>query len=590
MTYRIFLDNVLLNNLPLGLDSFKKEFVRDNNLFGLYSLSSFDLIFIGDGFCNLKKFQENTTLCEKEVLIQQYCNNNWVDIFNGIINIGSIKINEELKQAECEIQDNSPLAILSRNSELSIDLESEKGVFGQTITPASVNPSILDGIDFTSYDTKNVSWYDALRVVTEAITNTTVNVSSTFLNTVPQEQIYRLVFTGTVANITSINITYKNFQGETKTFFADNSGNGAIANLIRGILNQAVALGNLSTWERAFTTDIDYRYFYRHLYDAPTKTLSLYSTLPIDILSMSITGSTAVGVTYTKTQEFVDGGDEPCFLNYNTLMNQVAPYGLQYSFKEIMEELNKAYNVYFIATYNNAGEIDLKLVSYYEIIGTNPNLTLDNVTKLTYQFDDQSIYNTLKTNDAPQQALLQKERVFTSDFCGIGNQLDLSNSFILGTVPTLKTIRQVYDDSLLNNKYIITKNGTSSFFEAVYLAGLSGYLILSANIINKFLTNWHKVYRHLPKFANNIIGNASYYNPTTNNFSVNIYNNTALKTFKTFTFNAIISNIQFNSLSDNILDMVKFKRESDTSYRYGLVKSVTYNYNTGEAEFTILGE
>ena len=53
-TYRVYLNGVLLINTPNGLDTFLQEFIRDNNLFGIYSVSSFDLQFIGDGFCILR--------------------------------------------------------------------------------------------------------------------------------------------------------------------------------------------------------------------------------------------------------------------------------------------------------------------------------------------------------------------------------------------------------------------------------------------------------------------------------------------------------------------------------------------------------
>ena len=49
--YRVTLNNKTLVNNPLGLDTFTTEFIRDNEIFGIYSISSFDLVFVGDGFC-----------------------------------------------------------------------------------------------------------------------------------------------------------------------------------------------------------------------------------------------------------------------------------------------------------------------------------------------------------------------------------------------------------------------------------------------------------------------------------------------------------------------------------------------------------
>ena len=170
--YRVYLGDVLLKNIPIGLENFSKEFARDNNIYGVYSIASFDLTFVGDGFCILRDLQENVDSCQKTILIQKKCNNIWVDIFNGIIEVGSIVVDYTLSEVTCEIQDNSPLVLISRNSEVSINLQSEKDLFGQALTPATLNTTTLFSIDNnTAYANRyTIDAVEAIRVVAEAIT------------------------------------------------------------------------------------------------------------------------------------------------------------------------------------------------------------------------------------------------------------------------------------------------------------------------------------------------------------------------------------------------------------------------------------
>ena len=51
-----------------------------------------------------------------------------------------------------------------------------------------------------------------------------------------------------------------------------------------------------------------------------------------------------------------------------------------------------------------------------------------------------------------------------------------------------------------------------------------------------------------------------------------------------------MSNTEFESLSDNVIDRAKFKMVNETTYREGLIKSVRYNMLTGRADIIILGE
>lgn len=345
-TWRVYLDGVLLNDIPLGLNEFNREFVRDNELFGIYSISSFDLTFLGDGYCILKDFQDNVSSCSKEVLIQRYCSNVWATIFEGIIEVGSVEINEELSQALVEIQDNSPLALISRNADVTIDMQTTKDIFGGTITTGAFDVTGIDGIGGIPYNANTIKWDEAMRVILEGITGKSVNVSSDYLNANAVEEEWDISFSGTLADILDITITFSNFQGNTYTIQTfDNTGELAITELGIRCLNEVIDGGTVAGVESGIRFNVDYRFFSGFGYGNPILTLS--SSLPMNIESVVVNASSPVSATITKTVEWVDKGNFPVLTNYRGLMDVGSIIVLQYSFKELMTELNKIYNVFF---------------------------------------------------------------------------------------------------------------------------------------------------------------------------------------------------------------------------------------------------
>lgn len=589
--WRVYLDGVLLKNAPLGLNKFTRDFIRDNELFGLYSINSFDLTFVGDGYCILKEFQDNFQSCQKEILIQKYCNHTWVEIFNGIIEVGSVEIDESLSQATCEIQDNSPLSLITKNSELLVDVETTKGIYGNTIVPAPFDTTLLKGINEVDYTPYSISWNDAFRVVLESITGVGVNVSSTYLDTASNESQIVIYFYGTLTDITSLELSYTNFQGETKVLNTTFSGYTAIEELANLCVNEISDGSTTQKKEFAILNEFDARGFSRFSIPSPVTPdrINLFSHLPIKINYLNIIASSSVTYAITYPSDLEIYGNMPRLCNYRALMGESSPYLLQYSFKELMNEFNKIYNVFFIATYNINGSIDFRLVTEQELNNSPVNYTFSNALGLKSKFDEENIFNKIITKDESNETLVQKERVFNNDFCGLGNELDLSSDWILGSVPTLTVLPQTYDEGLINNKYLISNSGGTTFYIVYYKVGVD---IFSKQLFvtNKFETNWHKIYRHLSKFRSNIIGIANYYNPPINDFSINIENTSQNKLYKKYEFTEQMTNNDFNNLTDTIYDRVKFKISKETQYKEGLIMSVNYNYDTGEALFTVLGE
>jgi hypothetical protein len=592
---RVYLNNTLLKNNPLGLDTLKKTFVRDSELFGIYTVSSFDLIFVGDGYCILKDFQDDINSCDIGIKVQQYCNKSWVNVFDGVIFIGSISIDESLSQATCEIEDNSPLSLISKNSEISIDLESDFDVYGEPLATIPEYNTLFTSPDgVTTYDRKYFLWDDVFKLVLEAITGRSVNISSTFLSTTPTLCEWQMTLTGDMAQLSEIIVYYKDFQGNILKATTDTpgptfTGNGLLTAIRYEMINQAVypfPPYNNAQVKGIVQSYLDYRDFSFSSQDNATKSITLKSTLPIEIVSAFVvsTDPTAT-ISFSKISDYIDGGDNPVFLNYRMVANQSSPYQFTVTFKELMENFNKLYNVYFVAKYNDSGGIDFIIENYDSFINIAPNKTIDNARNLKYSFSDE-INSSISLSEKDDTTLATISKTLTSDFCKIGDTLDNGVDFVVGTNKFWTDLAIVYDSNYDNNIYIISNAATFGIQFIRERWGLFSHLY-TIQLYNAFLTNYHRIYRHFNRFGSNIIGTSVVFRQSSN---LNIENTSSNKLLKKYEFVASISNLFFDSLTDTIFDRIKFKKLEDVNYREGMITNVEYNYNTGEAEFTILGE
>ena len=591
LKWRVYLDGVLLNNIPLGLNKFTREFIRDNELFGIYSVSSFDLTFLGDGYCALKDFQDNVESCQKIIQIDRYCRNSWATIFNGIIEVGSVEIDEQNSQATCEIKDNNPLSLISRNSDLTIDLQTDKDIYDGIVTPASFNVYTLGTPNTgTGYSSYGVTWSDTIRVLLESITGKQVNVSSTFMSTAPLPTIYTLAYTGNLVDIIDSTIVFTNFQGNTQTLVAGvNSGNAHLAEVAKRMLSSTQYLDNDAGIKNTLQFNDDYRNFYYTTYDTTAKTVTLYSNLPITIDSVVCTSlGLPITVAISETQSFVDGGNNPVFFNYPSLKNNTI-YNFTTSFKDVMTFLNKEYNVYFLATYNNLGEIDFRIEDYNYFINASIDYTFSNALNLKVSFDEENNANEISVGDSSNTTLANKSLTFSANFCGLGQQYDSKSDFVIGSVEIFNELALAFVDGQEDKIFCIDYNANMTSVE--WDNGI--YIILTKNtgfVYNLYLTNWHKIYRHLNKFRLNVIGVASYFDVNTINYNVTITNTAKGRLFRKYEFSEYMTDAQFNNLSDAIIDKAEFKRASETTYRNGLIMSAQYDYETGNVDLIILGE
>jgi len=595
-TYRVYLNGVLLINTPNGLDTFLQEFIRDNNLFGIYSVSSFDLQFIGDGFCILRDFQENFDSCQMTIKIDRYCNNSWSTLYNGIIEVGSVEIDEEFSIATCEIQDNSPLSLISRNSEVDIDIETEQDIFGgdMPVAPITTGLTLYSPNGVLSYaGVKYIKWDDLIKTVLRGITGVPINVTSTFFGTTPTDSQWTITYTGNMASIISTTIRYRNFQGiEVLRVANQYTGNNHFTNVRAELLSGDTLMG-VPPYTDAEVTYIgqyvlDYRDFTFTSQNNATKTITLNCSLPIEILDVQIVSADpSATVTFAQVSDYSDGGNEPIFMNYKMIAVQPSPYQFRLSFKSLMEELNKNYNVYFLASYNTQGGIDLRIEDYQYFASVSPNITLDNVKNLKISFDNDSTNNAISTGEPSDTTMATKQYTFGSDFCGLGDNFDAKSSFVIGTNRIWNDVQLAYDADYEQNIYMIENLGIREIVQVVEDRSFNIADIYSMYLYNQYLSNYHKIYRHLNKFKNNIVGTVPVWRQDSN---INVTNIAQNRLFKRYEFSTFISEATFNSLIDSVVDKVRFKKENDTAYRTGLITALKYNNLTGKAEITTLGE
>lgn len=596
LKYRVTLNGTMLNQVPQGLDKLTTEFIRDNEIFGIYVVSSFDLVFIGDGYCLLRDIQNDLSVCDVTILVEERCRGVYKTKFNGIIEVGTIKINESAETATCEIQDNSPLALISRNADVTIDLHSDKSIYNTIITPASFGVTNLSSPTATGvYAADYTTWAQAIRVCLEGITGVPVNVSSTFLTTVPQPCVYTIQYVGDLTQIIDSTIVVKNFQGVTQTVIANvTTGNSHLAEMAKRLLSSTTYIANdLTGISNTLQYNDDFRNFYDSSVNVGTKTITVTSNLPIEIISATATALIGViTITVTKTQEYSDGGYNPILLNHRSLKKQTGVYNAYHfttSFRELMELLNHEYNVLFLATYNSSGEIDIRIEDYQTIANATINYTFDNVKNLQIEFDEDIASKQIEVGDGQSRTLATKNYTFSTDSCGIGNDFDAKSDFIIGSVQIYQDLNSAYDDDLEDRKYLLENVGATTLVRWTddNYVSLGTY---TGNVYNLYLTNWHKIYRHLNKFRNNVIGVAPYYDFDVFDYNVNIENIALNKLFRNYTFDTIMTEAQFNALSDNVFDRCRFKKTNDTTYREGLIKNVQYNRQSGLANITVIGE
>jgi hypothetical protein len=189
---RILLDGFEPVNRPLGIESLKERFYYSRDYFGYLREFSGTITFYGDDFENFfTLFKEG--LCNSvSVEIQESEGDltNFVEVFRGLIYIKDIEFDIVKRTCDVQIVDDTFVAKILNFAETPISLFSLRTKNGQTITVTPTPILITDHSVITYSNIRAYTQLDILNYIVGWLTDNTVTVDSTFLNSAPANDYY----------------------------------------------------------------------------------------------------------------------------------------------------------------------------------------------------------------------------------------------------------------------------------------------------------------------------------------------------------------------------------------------------------------
>lgn len=588
MNFEVYINNVLLKNNPSGLDDIQFNFVRDNSIFGLYVTSSLNLVFVGDGYSIIKDFVEKTNECNLDIKIYTICNKNKRIIIDGYLQRGDIKLNYANKTIESQVIDKTPLSNISNISDVSFDYNNTKDIYGEEIiTPIYTPINMFDEYGVYSYtNVAMIKLEDLMKNILSFMTgigSSNITFVSDFYTTTNLMQQYRIQFSFAPTATQVSEVTYTDFYNRVTTF-TDNLGGTLHLPLLEASLqnknlgNPLASIPNIRNGLRNF----DYDGFYYTVLNTSTNTIDVYSNVPMKDLTVTTSSLSSPSPTVTVTQltEVVDYLYNPYFLNYKMMKDTGGDpivYNFIITFKELMTELNKLCNVFFVVSYDNSNRdsITFRLENEDFYLSKEPTIIIDNVKELSAEFISDGIYGGINVGSSQSQSSKNNiDTNFTSLFCGINDSFDANSNYVVDTVQIFSDLAETFDeDNQKDSIYIIQTDGSQAI-DYPLSSGTEDFHTYNAQLNNSL-----SIYRHLSKFNNNL-----------NSSGKSVDNTSLYRLFTKYTFTKSISIDYFYDLIDNLDIRIKFKQSDMNDYKNGIIKDINYNFNTGEALFTVLGE
>lgn len=589
MEFQVYINNTLLKNNPVGLESIQFDFIRDNSIYGLYVNSLLNLSFVGDGYSKIIDFIENTDDCELDISIYNICNGNRRNIIDGLIQRGSVKIDYENKIIETEVIDSSPLANISNFSNVTFDYNNTKDIYGNEILIPNYTPlNFFD--EYGNYVYNNIETVSLQDMITNmlsfmtGVTSGSISYTSDYFTNANTMEHYRVEYSFAPVSNQVTDVSYTDFYGRSHSF---NINLGGIAHLpLVELAFQQQGLGTPTVSPPSVVREqmkvFDYKGFYYTVLDVPNNTIDIYTNVPMYNIVVTTDALTNPhpSVTVTKIDDLVDNVQTPHILNYNMLKgvdNDIILYNMFLNFQTLMTELNKLCNVFFVASYVNGDKtkISFRLENEDFYLSKPPTISLDNVKKLTADFLDDGIYGQITVGSGePNSAINNMSTTYTSIFCGVEDNFDANSEFVVNSSQIFTDLAATYDSSSTKDTIYLAQATDSNVIDYPLSAGSLDY-----HTYNMQLNNALSLYRHLSKFNNNL-----------NSSGKSVLNNSMYRLFTKYTFTKSITIDYFYDLIDNLDIRINFKSSDMTYYKTGIIKNITYNYITGEAQFTVLGE
>lgn len=188
MRYRYYLNNVLLEDEPLGWDELTDKILRTEELKGIFVTMEVTLTFYGDAWRTLiTSFGES--YCEiNTILIQESCDEGitYTDCYNGIIFTSDCVFDYNRCTVSVKVQDNSFNSKIYNNKGIKTYVEVGKSKNGVAYTGAIDYKIVLfdccanEGTYIGTRFPHAVTVYEAFRSLVAFMTDDTVDFASTF--------------------------------------------------------------------------------------------------------------------------------------------------------------------------------------------------------------------------------------------------------------------------------------------------------------------------------------------------------------------------------------------------------------------------
>jgi hypothetical protein len=146
--FKFYLDGTELQHQPQGW----KEFVaqinfnqEDKTLLTSYPNT---LTFWGDGYTTIRELRNNDVCHVIPFIVEKECQEGYVEILNGLVNITAVKFNRTKCTAEVQIEDNSISARIRNNWEIKVNFTAERSKNDKPITrPSGIALDVFDPTD-----------------------------------------------------------------------------------------------------------------------------------------------------------------------------------------------------------------------------------------------------------------------------------------------------------------------------------------------------------------------------------------------------------------------------------------------------------
>jgi hypothetical protein len=588
-TYKFFLDNIEINDDPKGWDEASIKISRNDNLNALLYEYTSDLVFHGDGYTYIKNQLDTNGFCDKvEIRIDKICESgeSYYNIFEGIMNLREIKVDEWKCEITCNAEDNNLDSQIQAFADNEFDLGGTKGM-GWSVTAPT--PRKLGLWDMTgTVQTQRTGYYviDVLQYLvdcmTKGVNNVTV-VSNYFQNDTTQRYITKIKFLNTsqLTNPPNFNeLKWTNYLGVQNTI---NIPHSAVLGTALGNVALLVTQGTVpaDVRDNYYTNDFNLA---ENSYHDGVDTVTIETDLPFGTIdSFLLNGFSGFPISYTRT-DFQTGTDGMKYLSIMTggqlrgASNQITPI---ISFKDIYIELVKEFNLGMSLT-NIGGNITMRIEPVDYFFSQSESITIENVPNLKYEISSRFTKDQIKVGDgSPKEGrradLINQNTWYSGTFCQT-QAVDCNNKYIVdwnSINNQITTTDNKYDEKI----YLIECTTGTLGADADSIRYTHGYnSTIDGYTMNNHLTNYWKIRRWLFSMS----GNAVFGNKT-------IVNHNTVKPSKEFTFEYPLTFEQFKTIRNNRDKYIIFRKDNNIlNNRLGWIEEVSYTEKTGLTSFKLI--